>query len=195
MKKLLLTFALCLGLVGATAAQDMDGGKTTFGLGVSLGSSAMPFTSSLLNDIDSFQLTFPSFYVPIVFSGKFRFEPEFGILRLSASDDTGDASVTGFVLGTGAFATTRKGNTSLYYGARVAILVTRLDLPWLEDPESKTDFRIGPAAGGEYLFGDHLGLGGELGINYTSWGDFDENSDISVSTIVTSSLFFIRWYF
>lgn len=44
------------------------------------------------------------------------------------------------------------------------------------------------------MFGDHLGMGGEIGINYTSF-DKAEGSNRSYSSFSTGTLFFLRWYF
>ncbi len=43
--------------------------------------------------------------------------------------------------------------------------------------KSKTDFFIGPAIGGEYMFNKHFSLGGEINLNYISIGHYDSEGE------------------
>ena len=60
--------------------------------------------------------------------------------------------------------------------------------------DSKTDFFIGPAIGGEYMFNRHFSLGGEINLNYISIGHYDYEGEASSWAISTRGLIFIRWY-
>ena len=62
------------------------------------------------------------------------------------------------------------------------------------ESNSKTDFRIGPVAGGEYYFADQFSLGAEIQVNYLSIGDFNDDSDVSRSLISTKPVLYIRWF-
>ena len=66
----------------------------------------------------------------------------------------------------------------LYYGINIGIILSSTSFEMTgEDSEdnSKTDFFVGPAIGGEYMFSDNFSLGGEIQINYISVGQFDED--------------------
>ncbi len=183
---ILLSTATLLLVAGPLDAQES---ATRFGIGVSLGKEFVGFEDEgMLTLFD-----FPSFYLPIVVSPGFRVEPEFGLWKYSASGDDWDYSMTLLVLGCGLLGVSERGNGNIYYGARLALLrISYSD----GDDDSKTDFYIGPAVGGEYLFADHLGLGGEAQLNYVhvgQWGDDDD--DESESIIRSRTLIFVRWYF
>jgi hypothetical protein len=63
--------------------------------------------------------------------------------------------------------------------------------------ESKTDFFIGPIAGGEYMLHKDFSLGGEIQLNYISVGHYEDATNVYDRTetiISTRALIFIRWY-
>lgn len=152
---------------------------------------------------------FPSFYMPIIISSRFRIEPEIGLYRFSESDEYWKQSATIFTLGCGFFSMTRKEKVDIYYGVRLKLA----RISWSEEYEyswngyqesekdkfSKTDFYISPAVGGEYFFNKHFSLGGEIQLNYIILGQWHmdeyENDDSSGSEIKSNTLIFVRWYF
>ena len=164
--------------------------RSRIGIGVSIGKEVLA--------ADGMQLTlfdFPSFYLPISLSSNFRFEPEIGYYRYSGSGEDWKQSYSILSIGCGIFLMTRKGNVDIYYGARLGLISTlsSYEYTWSDGEESKTDFYVGPAIGGEYFFTKHLTLGGEIQFNYISMGQWDDGED-SESVIRTKPLIFVRWY-
>lgn len=164
--------------------------RSRIGIGVSIGKEVLAGDGMQLTLFD-----FPSFYLPISLSSNFRFEPEIGYYRYSGSDEDWKESNSIFSIGCGIFFMTRKGKVDIYYGARLGLIITSYsyESPWWDEEESKTDFYIGPAIGGEYFFTKHLTLGGEIQFNYISMGQWDDGEG-SESVIRTKPLIFVRWY-
>ncbi len=167
--------------------------RSRIGFGVSLGKEIIVGAGEVM------QLTlfdFPSFYLPINLSSNFRFEPEIGYYRYSASDGDWNDSYNIFKIGCGIFYITRKGKVDIYCGARLGLISTSYsyESQWGDEEDSKTDFYVGPAIGGEYFFTKHLSLGGEIQFNYISMGQWDDEEG-SASVIRTKPLIFVRWYF
>ncbi len=172
---------------------DSTKSATRIGIGVSIGNDLALGNGEFV----FLPLGLGNFYIPILVSPKLRLEPEFGLFRSSSSNDNFETTLTNFRFGLGIFPLIQKDKANLYYGLRVGIILTSSSFKFddIDDSESKTDFYIGPAVGGEYFFNDHISLGGEVQLNYISIGQEDDDSDVSESVIVTRTLVFIRWYF
>ncbi|MEM6783241.1 MAG: hypothetical protein AAF624_05835 [Bacteroidota bacterium] len=189
---------LVLGLLSllalpATAQQDAPAQQNRIGIGVSI----EPLTNFVLIDNEIFssvELFAPSLYVPITL-GQFRLEPEFSFVRDAVSDDDDTSSNSRLRVGTGLFYYNLidKAN-ALYVGTRVGLARTAFTNPFSDDTESRTDFFIAPALGGEHYFGA-LSLGVEGQLQYTRIGSFDEDSDLSRSQLLVRALFFARFHF
>ena len=198
---LVLLVGIALFLVPNLVCAQAKG--SSFGFGASMGKEVLPIEYGRLATV----LDFPSFYMPIHISPGFRIEPEIGLWRYSYSRKDGtdwESSYSVFSLGFGIFPVINKGKVHIYYGARLRLISTSTSSAYSwnghteSDDESKTDVSIGPAIGGEYFFTDHLSLGGEAQLNYTSIGQFDDDDDdqdVSESIISSKTLFFVRWYF
>lgn len=166
---------------------------TRIGVGVGVNGTGAVF------DSDDVILGVPaSIYLPITFSS-FRIEPEVGLFRSSVSNDEADfeSSATLLQLGTGVFVLRPMGGTTFYYGGRVGITRFSMDVSsgGDDEEESSTNFFVGPALGGEYMFGENFSLGGEAQLMFTSVGSEDENDDVSISYLNTGGVFFVRWHF
>ncbi|MBA7522587.1 hypothetical protein ES705_14707 [subsurface metagenome] len=167
--------------------------RSRIGFGVSLGKEIME-----IGEVYTL-LDFPSFYLPIRLSPAFRIEPEIGYYRYSGSDEDWEESRSILSIGCGIFSVTQKGKVDIYYGLRLGIMRISYSYSYTwdgvdSDDDSKTDFYIGPAIGGEYFFTDHLTLGGEIQLNYIFIGQWSDGED-SESVIRTKPLIFVRWYF
>ena len=167
--------------------------RSRIGFGVSLGKEIIEIGEAYT------MLDFPSFYLPISLSPNFRFEPEIGYYRYSGSDEDWEESYSILSIGCGIFFVTQKGKVDIYYGVRLGFMSTSYSYSYTwdgvdSDDDSKTDFYIGPAIGGEYFFTDHLTLGGEIQLNYIFIGQWSDGED-SESVIRTKPLIFVRWYF
>lgn len=172
--------------------------KTRVGFGVSIGKETM-----IIEEGTAFTLfDFPSFYMPILISRQFRLEPWIGLYRYSRTVEDRKNSYMLFSLGCGIFSMKDKGKVDIYYGARFGLVHISYSYKYSsndyneDDEDSKTDFYIGPAIGGEYFFTDHLSLGGEAQLSYAFIDQLGHNDkDVSESLISSKTLIFVRWYF
>ena len=201
-----LTSFLLAALLCISAASGQES-QTKVGLGVSLNPTALVFggtTASLFLPIG-----FTNFYVPVMVSAGFRIEPEAGIYSYSSESSSGSSSSksTESILrvGVGLFSVrSTESSFSSYLGPRVGILSTSSTSSFTGNPESKTsetDFFIGLCLGGEYLFSPHFSAGGEVQLNYISFGNPDRtpapttSSTRTQSLITNNALMFFRWYY
>jgi hypothetical protein len=215
-KSFLCCALLLLFVVSANAQDD----RTRFGFGVGVG------MNSLLGSPDEGDfsvLSIPASFANFTFviRGKsFRIEPNFGFFSISQDtdyeEDDGitykqEMSSSNFRVGAVIAYATAIGATNLYYGLNIGIISSSasIDEKWSgygqsgteSDKGSKTDFAIGGAIGGEYMFSDNFSLGGEIQINYISVGQFDwkldegvTKNDVSTSIISTNAIVMLRWY-
>ncbi len=182
---LLLLFSISLN------AQD-NRMRIGFGVGFSKEASVIiGDESSLALPIDLANFTF------VVRGKSFRFEPNIGFFNLSATT-TGymgtevDASLSNYRLGAVIAYANAIASMNLYYGINIGVILSSISVD--SDSESKTDFFVGPAIGGEYMFSDNFSLGGEIQINYIKIGNFDDDSDDSMSIISSRGMIILRWY-
>jgi hypothetical protein len=155
----------------------------------------------------------PTILVPITITSRFRVEPEVGFYWNSAvnTDSFGTQTqtrtrTTGVLdIGVGAFGLTSTERFTVYYGGRVAYLrMTQSDVSG-SGPESYSyptapGYLVAPAFGGEYFLADHLSLGGEVQVRYTS-STFQSNpsrtsgqSNIVAKTTSTRGALVLRFY-
>ncbi len=198
---LLFTGAIILVMANALFALEESPQKATrFGIGVTLGRNLALFD----DEGEAFFLPagLSNFYFPVLMPQGFRLEPEFGYWRYSYSSENGfeySRSYSNLRFGLGVFPMRQTDKVVLYYGLRLGLIFTS----WSEESngdkedDSRTDFSIGPALGGEYFFSDHLSLGGEAQLNYIFVGqwDYDDDIDRSESIISNRALLFVRWYY
>ncbi|MFC2094796.1 outer membrane beta-barrel protein [Bacteroidota bacterium] len=216
--KSFLCYALLLLFVVSANAQD---DRTRLGFGVGVGISTVPMGDG--DDMDLSSLSAPvSFHnFTFIIRGKsFRIEPNFGFFSYSQETDAEDEnedtykeeiSSSNFRVGAVLAYATAIGSTNLYYGLNIGIISSSasIDQKWTgtytpdntSEKGSKTDFAIGGAIGGEYMFSDNFSLGGEIQINYITVGQFDwelpehiTKNDITTSIISTNAIVMLRWY-
>ena len=199
MRKACLVLLLGIALFLVPNLVDAQEKGTRVGVGVSMGREIIyVYWQSIVTMSD-----YPSFYLPLYITSRFRIEPEFGFWRYSYSEDVDryeKSKYTVFSLGCGIFPASKMGKVQIYYGARFVYIhfSRRAEVSHngkVVFDQSKTDFSIGPAIGGEYFFSDHLSLGGEAQLNYISIGQFVDDDEISESLISSKTLVFVRWYF
>lgn len=147
-------------------------------------------------------------YAPIAISDKFRIEPSvrYGSTETASrlvsvggssyQEDGFKQETETLEVGIGAFGLTKiTDSTRVYYGARVSYvdteIKTRESLPFrpsgsltYRSRASQDGYRIGPAIGFEYLFGQHLSIGGEA--NYT-FLDLDGEARASSENLSSTS--------
>ena len=182
--------------VSALGASPADDGARRVGLGVSLGKEIIPAEEDWVLSL----FDFPSFYVPVAVSPRFRLEPEIGLYRHSYSEDDSDYSNTILRFGCGAFAVRDKGKADIYYGARLGLERSSYSHEWTWDGQreeikrSRTDLGIAPTFGGEYFLSEHLSFGGEAQVGLSLLVKEDVEEDVSSSDMGTSTRLFVRWY-
>jgi hypothetical protein len=102
-------------------------------------------------------------------------------------------------LGTGLLYLKPVNSTNVYVGVRGGILRTTSSYSYgsgqYDDDNSNTAYYIGPVTGAEHMFGDHFSLGGEFQISYSKISDGDSSETVSLSSIASRSIFFVRWHF
>ncbi|UCD64486.1 MAG: hypothetical protein JSW34_03360 [Candidatus Zixiibacteriota bacterium] len=74
-----------------------------------------------------------------------------------------------------------------YLGFRAAVFIYKPDaVPFEDDPETATDFLVGPAFGGEYFLDDHFSVGVEGQVNITLSDEdsfrFGNPDDVNINT-------------
>jgi len=193
---ILLFVCISLLMVNPLQAQERlqaQEKRSSIGLGVSLGKELyMPGLT---------MLDFPTFYLPITPSPNFRIEPEIGYYRYSGEFEDYETTETYLTVGCGIFLISQRGNTNIYYGLRLGFIRVYEYDKWIWNgqdvyEEHRTDYYIGLAIGGEYLFNKHLSLGGEIQVNFISIGQWsDSTGKHSESITRTKPLVFVRWYF
>ncbi|MDZ7262523.1 MAG: hypothetical protein ONB05_10515 [candidate division KSB1 bacterium] len=197
-----LTLIILVGIIFFLSSNMLPAQEKTprIGVGVSLGKEAIPIEDYEVSAVFTL-FDFPSFYIPILISPRFKLEPEIGLYRYSRSTKDSESSNMVFSLGCSIFPMTQKGKVSIYYGARLEIVRFSFSYKYSQDghhesrEDSNTDFYIGPAIGGEYFFTEHLSVGGETQVNFIFIGQGDDTEDTSESVIRTKTLIFLRWYF
>lgn len=202
---------MCLG--GAANAQSpTQDGRTRFGVGVSLAPAALiPVGSNYQSSY--LPIGLGDLFFPVLIGRHFKLEAEAGIAKLSyestSSGYTTTAKGTSLRLGLGAFKVTPLGGgtTQVYVGPRVLFISTSTSAssknPYYSSDQStdETDWVIGLAVGGEHFFSEHFSLGGELQLNYVTFGTPDHTPSsgpqpsISQSLISTNGLLLFRAYF
>jgi hypothetical protein len=191
---------LCLSMVFAQET------RPRIGLGVSLNPTALLALSSTL--VSFVPVGLSNIFVPIELSKEFRIEPEFGILTTSDEHPGGTAQVKSssslIRLGIGVLRVFPVDDSyNLYVGPRLGLLLTSSTSQSGSFPEtgqSETDFYVGLVTGGEHMFSSHFSMGGEVQLNYVSFGTptYTPSSPTgtqSRSMFTNNALMFFRWYF
>ncbi len=203
MKTFLITFfSFTLTFLSFAQTEDDD---VQFGFGVSLSgelSIYREYTGVVAYQIISQPISMANFTM-IIKGGFFRFEPSIGYNAISTEYSSAthpyERSSSNIRLGAViAFNNDPIESVDFYYGLNFGFILSSYKItssyPNESTDDSKTDFFIGPAVGGEYMFNKHFSLGGELNLNYISIGYYESDGDRSSWAISTRGLIFIRWY-
>jgi len=202
--KTLFAILLSLTLTILSFPQEVDN-DIQFGFGVSLSSEYSVYNfSSYLEDWNIEVLPVDMANFSIIIKGSFfRFEPSVGYFTMSSDYSGGgytfERSSSNIRLGAVvAFNNDPIESVDFYYGVDFGFIFSRSSynssISNESTDKSKTDFFIGPAVGGEYMFNKHFSLGGEINLNYISIGDYDSEGESSGWAVSTRGQIFIRWY-
>ena len=206
MKTFLVTF-LILVLTTFSSAQT-EGSSVQFGFGVNISREVPTFTSSETMEIITLPIDLANF--TFVIRGKnFRIEPSLGYFTGSSDYTNGqyhsEGSISNFRIGAViAYNNSSFESMNFYYGIDIGVILSSesgsVNNPYTGSDSydrSKTDFFIGPAIGGEYMFNRYFSLGGEINLNYVSVGNYSDGEDEDDSTtwlISTRGAVYVRWY-
>ena len=204
MKTFLVTF-LILVLTIFSFPQNEES-SVQFGFGVNLSREVPTFTSNEDMEIITLPIDLANF--SFVIKGKnFRIEPSLGYFSLSNEGSIDqynyDYSASNFRIGAViAYNNSSFESMNFYYGIDIGVILSSIssssNIPNSTSTDmSKTDFFIGPAIGGEYMFNKYFSLGGEINLNYVSVGNYSDGEDESDTTtwlISTRGAVYVRWY-
>ena len=213
MKKgfVLLAVILMMGFTHISFAQDES--EVNIGIGIeaiNTYNSTMFLISSYNFSFDTYSNGFPKVYFPINLNNQFKVEPIIGFQKTSIEVGKDKESSRIFHLGVGVFKTIPYNSFQAYIGGRFAMSFLSqsynnhyfdgYDYYSDKDERNRKDWELAPAIGGEYYFNEHFSFGGECSFNYTSYGkwEYDDNvsdDDYSNTQMNLKPLVFVRWYF
>jgi hypothetical protein len=194
-------------LLLASSAFAQDAKRARIGLGISISDVGEVVLVGTGNTPAS--VITPTILVPINISSRFRVEPEMGFYWNTFTNEATSAvpartrKSTSIHFGAGAFWLASTERFTMSYGARIAYLrYTQSDVgtSGTESFNFPTfpGFFVAPSVGGEYFLSDHLSLGGEVQVRYTSSKATSANrfvAPISATTTTTHGAFVLRFYF
>lgn len=178
------------------AQQDDSLFTRKFGLGVTFGKD---FTFLNNDELVTYPVTFGNIYLPIDFSPIFRIEPEIGYYRIKNKRGSFESTTSNLRIGIGLFFIQRYKKSIIQIGGRAGLIKnsysSKSSYPDNNSDRTKEDYYFGLTSGGEYLFTNHLSLGGEAQLNYIKFDNYDDNDDSSIYIISTRALVILRFYF
>ena len=210
MKTLSSFFLFLIFTAFALAQAEESNVKFGFGVGVS-----RDFPILINEDLEILTLPIDFANFSFVIRGKnFRIEPNLGYYTVSTDGSYEDymgetyhyeTSMSNFRIGAViAYNNSSFESMNFYYGIDVGVILssvsTSSNYPYSgnqSNDESKTDFFIGPAIGGEYMFNRYFSLGGEINVNYISIGNYSDGNDETDTTtwmISSRGAIYVRWY-
>jgi hypothetical protein len=164
-------------------------------------------------------------YVPVMLTKNFRLEPRFGIYSFSDEETNSltpsqpqknDMTLTHVGLSIEYLIPTSE-KFQLYVGPRAGLNFlssTSVSYQYMGGPgsvpvtytNSETDFLISGIFGCEYFPLNELSIGGEIDVNYVTFGNPDQTQSppptgpastttVTRSLVSTGALLFVRWYF
>ena len=197
-----ILLSLTLTILSFAQTEEND---VKFGFGVSFSSEYTTYIYSEFEQgiqLQTLPIDMANFSI-IVKNNFLRLEPSFGYFTQSIDYNGGpypaEYSYSNIRVGAVvAFNNTNIESMNFYYGIDFGFIFSNRNYTSSSsdesDSKSKTDFFIGPAIGGEYLFIEHFSFGGEINLNYISMGQYDSEMDISSWAMSTRGLIYLRWY-
>ena len=204
--KLIKSFLCCVMVRRSAISVKAQDDPVRIGFGVGFGRE---LTSVYVYDFEELSvITLPVEFADLsvtIRSKNFLFEPTFGYYSTSRSYTSSaerkqETNSSNLRLGTVLAYVNTNESLNYYYGIDLGVILASesIESNYLGSTQtsdkSKTDFFIGPAIGGEYMFSNNFSLGGEIQVNYISFGNFNDDSDISTSAISSRGKIILRWY-
>ena len=205
--KLIKSFLCCILLLLSVISAKAQDDPVRIGFGVGFGREFTPvYVYGGFEELSV--ITLPAEFVDLsvtIRSKNFLFEPTFGYSSssysyTSLSERKNERNFSNLRLGAVLAYVNTNESLNYYYGIDLGVILTSVsnESSYLGSTEtsdqSKTDFFIGPAIGGEYMFSNNFSLGGEIQVNYISIGNFNDDSDVSTSAISSRGKIILRWY-
>lgn len=176
------------------------------------------------------------FYLPIRITNRFRCEPSFGFYSTGTSTtttatgggsgqypETNSYDLSFVTIGVrGAYSSSLSDDLALYFGPRLDFSFVSSTFEYsytsnypvpntrqsFKSTSKETNITVGLVFGAEYFPVSQFSVGGEVGLNYTSFGDPELKTDYSPPqppptyttrreqhATRTDALFLVRWYF
>jgi hypothetical protein len=139
-----------------------------------------------------------SIYLPIMFNGNYRLEPEIGFSSRSNESDYGSkTSHTLLRLGLGQFYISDwKKQVRFFTGLRFGMIKEWVDYSSSYDnnDDDANHVFISLCTGAEYQLAEHFTIGGEVQLGYIDYGKYDSD-DPDESLIYHNALLTLRWYY
>lgn len=199
------------------------------GLGISIdptGKPALLYIRSggdFLQTVPLVNISAIVFYVPINVTDKFRLEPSIGLFSMTTtnsdvSSTSTDASTVTTVGIRGTYRSNLSNSLDLYVGPRLELgfISSKNDYSYTapgtisgsKSSSTETDVTVGAVVGAECFPIRKFSIGGEINLNYVSFGNPDNNEVYfpppaypTINTnkrdqyaIYTGALLFVRWY-
>jgi len=188
-------------VLAAFSFAQTEESSVQFGFGVNLSREVPTFTSS--ENMETVILPIDLANFSFVIRGKnFRIEPSLGYFYGSSESSSNqfisEISTSNFRLGAViAYNNSSFESMNFYYGIDIGVILSSISATSSYSnesvDESKTDFFIGPAIGGEYMFNRYFSLGGEINLNYISVGNYGDD-DSTTWLLSTRGAVYLRWY-
>jgi len=229
----LLIFLVIISTNPLLAQEDSLG---ILGLGISIDPTGASQIVYVQNSWDDYQAPLTNvsavrFYVPINVTNRFRLEPSFGLYSSSStnkdnsfpSSSTTDASSVSTIGIRGTYNSPISNSLIFYFGPRLefAFVSSKHEYSYIasypsayiptdnKTTSTETDITFGGVVGVEYFPIRKFSIGGEINLNYITFGNPNITYDDSPSpaspvinttnrdqyTLYTGVLFFLRWYF
>ncbi|HUG41201.1 MAG TPA: hypothetical protein VMM12_11985 [Longimicrobiales bacterium] len=197
MPRLPLVAALAAALSAPFAAPAVaQQSEDAFALGLGLRSTPIIFDDDFLTSFA------PRVYFAFPAGGRIILEPSFGLFRVSrkAESDAGSSSFSASAVNLAVallFASDAGSDGRLYWGPRVGVVRSAFESEFSGGPRNSSqrlDLQLAAVTGGEFFLVPRLGLGGEVGLEWTRTGDDDGPADESGSILGTTAELRLRWY-
>jgi len=204
--KTALTIVFLILITTVSFSQEEDN-NTQFGFGISLSNEYSVYIFNGYGEqlqVETLPIDMANISL-IIKNDLFRFEPSFGYFTTSRDHSEGGTSYenTTTNIRLGAVIALNNNNIesmNLYYGMDIGLIINSNSYSYNgvysneSNDQSKTDFFVGAAVGGEYMFIKYFSLGGEINLNYISFGQYDSESGTTSWAMSTRGAVYLRWY-
>lgn len=181
---------------------QVENSNVQFGFGVNISREVPTFSTEDL-ELNTLPIDLANFSF-VIRGENYRVEPSLGYYTISFDNSSGQytskGSMSNFRIGAViAYNNSSFESMNFYYGINIGVILSSISTESTNPYEtntsddSKTDFFVGPAVGGEYMFNRYFSLGGEVNLNYISLGHYGDGNT-TTWLISTRGAVYVRWY-